>query len=178
MLKGLRRIFRNKHGQATTEVTLMFPIFMIIFFITAKFFALLVIVQKLEIGSVYAARRWQLESHKRPQYQNFDYGALKGNIQAKVSDYIGMNNPVVKNFLGLQSVQVDVTRTAVFNIVTLRVTASASAGRLLCSGSCENWGRACEIGFDYLCGGGDVLEVVKYVPSRDRPIQYNLPGLQ
>jgi hypothetical protein len=46
-----------------TEVVLLFPVFIIILYFTAKIFSLLVLVQKMEVAAYYAARKWQLESH-------------------------------------------------------------------------------------------------------------------
>src|SRR5271156_878348 len=55
-------------GQATTEVVLLMPLFMFFLYAFAKIFAMLLLVQKLEIASYYAARRWQLESHRNATY--------------------------------------------------------------------------------------------------------------
>ncbi len=62
-----------------TEVLLLFPMFMVILFITVKIFALLVLIQKMEIASYYAARRWQLESHLNANYAaSYDNNFFKG----------------------------------------------------------------------------------------------------
>ena len=50
----------GRKGQAMTEVVLLFPIVMFFLFAFAKVFALLILMQKLEIASFNAARRWQL----------------------------------------------------------------------------------------------------------------------
>jgi len=52
---GLRR--SATRGQATTEVVLLLPLFMFFLFAFAKVFAMLVLVQKMEVASYYAARR-------------------------------------------------------------------------------------------------------------------------
>ena len=179
---------RGRRGQAMTEVVLLFPIFLIIVFITAKIFALLVLVQKMEIASFYAARRWQLESHLNPEY---DDGLLQKDIEEKVGDYIGFRNPSVRGFLNLHSMKLEVQRTQVWNVVTLRVTTSPRNIKLLCRYPkqvvCkEPWGRDCMNGYDFMCvepgnhqnAAGKSLEVIKYVPSRDRPIQFELPGVK
>ena len=81
-MTSLRRAFRGRrdeNGQATTEVVLLFPLFMFFLFAFAKLFALLILVQKLEIASFYAARRWQLESHRKMAYTGpEDDGAENG----------------------------------------------------------------------------------------------------
>jgi Flp pilus assembly protein TadG len=79
----------RRKGQAMTEMLLLLPLFMFIVFFTAKIFALLVLVQKLEIASFYAARRWQLESHLSVDYAGSDQGNLKSDIKDKVEEYIG-----------------------------------------------------------------------------------------
>lgn len=166
-----------------TEVVLLFPLFMIIVFITAKIFALLVLVQKMEIASYYAARRWQLESHLNADYAGWDQGTLRTDIEKKAKAYVGFNSPSVSKFLNLRSLNVDVVRTQVWNVVTLTVETNPAGVRILCrypkQAICAYpYGAACMNGYDYLCVGGKKLEVVKYVPSRDRPIQFVLPGLK
>src|SRR5208282_3387986 len=83
---------RNSRGQATTEVVLLLPLFMFFLYAFAKIFAMLLLVQKLEIASYYAARRWQLESHRNFTYaQRMDQpgGPLQSDILAKVNGYLG-----------------------------------------------------------------------------------------
>jgi Flp pilus assembly protein TadG len=179
---------KPRRGQAMTEVVLLFPIFLVVVFITAKIFALLVLVQKLEIASFYAARRWQLESHLNP---DFDDSLLQKDIEEKVSEYIGFSNPAVAKFLNLQKMKMEVQRTQVWNVVTLRVYTVPRNIKLLCRYPkqvvCKTpYGRACMDGYEYMCvdpgdhanSGGKMLEVIKYVPSRDRPIQFELPGVK
>lgn len=172
-----------KKGQAMTEVMLLFPLFMLIFFISVKIFALLVLVQKMEIASYYAARRWQLESHLNANYANdFDINQLKPHIEKKVKAYIGFGSSA-EGFLDLRDFELEIERTQVWNIVTLKVMTNAASGLgLLCKSDkqtvCADYGQACLDGYDYICTGGRTLEVIKYVPNRDRPIQFVLPGLQ
>ncbi|MCX5784361.1 MAG: hypothetical protein NTX59_01600 [Elusimicrobia bacterium] len=169
-----------------TEVVLLFPIFMIIVFITAKIFALLVLVQKMEIGSYYAARRWQLESHLNADYAAWDNGTLKPDIEKKVKTYMGFDDTKrggAYQFLNLRSLNLDVVRTQVWNVVTLTVETNPARVKLLClyqkQAVCAYpYGQACNDGYDYICTGGKKLEVIKYVPNRDRPIQFVLPGLK
>lgn len=152
-----------ERGQATTEVVLLLPLFMFFLFAFSKVFALLILVQKMEIASFYAARRWQLESHRNVQYESvFDSPVLCPDIEKKVREYIGFDDPQTRSFLGLQDATIcPVTRTQVWNVVTLRVTTRPMGIK----------------GLPQLQMPGYKFEVVKYVPNRDRPIAFVLPGL-
>ena len=178
------RHFRTgRKGQAMTEVVLLFPIFLLVVFITVKMFALLVLVQKMEIGSYYAARRWQLESHLNADYAASRDPWLKNDIADKVKGYLGFYTPSTKKFLNLRALKLDVVRTQVWNVVTLTVETDPAGIRMLCKYPQQvvcapPYGAACKNGYSYLCAGGKQLEVIKYVPSRDRPIQFVLPGLK
>lgn len=173
----------GRSGQAMTEVVLLFPVFLVIVFITAKIFALLVLVQKMEIASYYAARRWQLESHLSADHAGWDDGTLKKDIEKAVSGYIGFETPAVSKFLNLKELKIDVVRTQVWNVITITVTTNPAGVKLLCKYPKQAvctfpYGQACLDGHDYLCRGGRQLEVIKYVPNRDRPIAFVLPGLK
>ncbi|HEX4047693.1 MAG TPA: hypothetical protein VH309_07665, partial [Elusimicrobiota bacterium] len=128
---------RDEKGQATTEVVLLLPMFMFFLFAFAKVFALLILVQKLQIASFYAARRWQLQSHRNASCESFDNTVLQPAIQDRVCTYLGyaggcsVPNP---NFLDLgthcvpsstcsNSVApgVSIQRTQVWNVVTTTV---------------------------------------------------------
>lgn len=184
-MSALRRVLRARRGQATTEVVLLFPVFFFFLFAFAKVFALLILVQKLEIASFYAARRWQLESHRNIREEGFDDGQLRPDIEAKVLEYLGYDSKAyllnyspdnqgssnaasasTGGFLGLtktcrsgKRVGVSVQRTQVWNVVT--VTA--------CTSPIES---------PFFTSTGFVFESTKYVPNRDRPIAFVLPGLQ
>ena len=148
-------------GQATTELVLLFPLFMLFLFGFVKVFSLLVLVQKMEIASFYAGRRWNLESHRNVQYEGAD-GVLLRDIESKVEDYLGMNSPAIRTFLDLQEVRLRVQRTQVWSVVTLEVETRPW--------SLPDWTGIQFKGFHW--------EVVKYVPQRDRPIPFVLPGIQ
>lgn len=160
---------RGEKGQATTEVVLLFPMFMFFLFAFAKLFALLILVQKLEIASFYAARRWQLESHRNASYEGFDNGALRMDIEQKSLGYLGYGSSSA-GFLDLtnQCLQtkecsagapgVSVQRTQVWNVVT--VTACTKP-----------------LNMPFYKTRGFVFCSTKYVPNRDRPIAFVLPGL-
>lgn len=178
----------NRKGQAMTEVVLLFPLFMFFLFAFAKIFALLILVQKVEIASTYAARRWQLESHRNAAWEGWDDGTLRQDIQTKVLSYIGygagsvtmnwgasqtsgssMSNQTsqasVSNFLDLtleckngKVPGVAVQRTQVWNVVTVTVCTKP-------------------LSMPFYKTTGFVFESTKYVPNRDRPIAFILPGL-
>jgi hypothetical protein len=160
----------GKKGQATTEVVLLFPVFMFFLFAFAKVFALLILVQKLQIASFYAARRWQLESHRNASYEAFDNGALRSDIEKKTLAYLGYGSSV-GNFLdlgnnchpssgcpGSSSPGVSVQRTQVWNVVTIT--------------ACTN-----PLNMAFYKTKGFTFCDTKYVPNRDRPIAFVLPGL-
>lgn len=174
-----KNIFFEKKGQATTEVVLIVPILLLILFFTAKIFALLVIVQKLEIASYYAARRWQLESHRSLLHQPADTG-LRQDIKRKVEQYMGFGGPFA-NFLQLYASDLTVERTQVWNVVTLSISMRPARIPLLCAYPvntvCSPYGEYCYKGYRYLCTTGAKLEVIKYVPNRDRSLRFALPGL-
>lgn len=159
------RLLRERKGQATTETVLLFPLFMFFLFAFAKVFALLILVQKLEIASFYAARRWQLESHRNAQFEGFDDSALRQDIQQRVLGYLGYETSQAQ-FLDLtqacrggKTPGISVQRTQVWNIVT--VTACTKP-----------------LNMPFYKTTGFVFESTKYVPNRDRPIAFVLPGLQ
>ncbi|MFH1723843.1 MAG: hypothetical protein ABII00_04380 [Elusimicrobiota bacterium] len=132
---------------------------MFFLFAFAKMFATLVLIQKMEVASYYAARRWQLESHRNVQYESFDNDVLCKDIEEKVRDYLGFNVGTTRSFLGLDDARVcPVTRTQVWNVVTLTV-----------------WTQPIKL--PLMQTEGYKFEVVKYVPNRDRPIAFVLPGL-
>jgi hypothetical protein len=178
---------KKRTSVAMTELVLLFPIFLIVLFFTARILALLVLVQKMEISGYYAARRWQLESHLYTGYATgWDETYLKQNIKDRVSEYIGFNSPAVKKFLNLKDggLELEITRTQVWNVVTIRVYTNPAGIKLLCKypkqAVCVEkfQNQYCESGYDYICTSGKALEVIKYVPNRDRPIAFVLPGLQ
>jgi hypothetical protein len=166
----LSRLLRPKRGQAMTEVVLIFPIFMFFLMAMAKVFAMLILVQKVEIASYYAARRWQLESHRNVEYAGQDgdggCGGLCNDIKNQVLKYVGYGTKMEK-FLGLgynckdgKQVGLKIERTQVWNVVTLTVCTDPPQG--------PNW---------MWKNSGFTFEVTKYVPNRDRPIAFVLPGL-
>ena len=63
---------RKRKGQATTEVVLLFPLFVIFAVFIIKIFGLLVLNQKMEIAAFYAARRYQLQGGVPDSMQNWN----------------------------------------------------------------------------------------------------------
>jgi hypothetical protein len=159
---------RRRPGQAMTETVLLFPMLVFFLFAFAKIYALLILVQKIEIASFYAARRWQLESHRNANYLQADgdanggagggCGGLCGDIQTKVKDYLGYGQ-ASGTFLGLgpKAPWIGISRTQVWQIVTLTVYTQP-------------------INLAFFQSKGFTFEVTKYVPNRDRPIAFVLPG--
>ncbi|MBI4055913.1 MAG: hypothetical protein HY402_07280 [Elusimicrobia bacterium] len=115
----------------------------------------------MEISSYYAGRRWNLESHRNVQYEGTDF-ALLVDIEKKVKDYLGFNNSVIKAFLDLSRARLDIQRTQVWSVVTLTVHTRPW--------NIPEWTGLKFAGFKW--------ETVKYVPQRDRPIPFVLPGIQ
>jgi len=172
---------RSERGQATTEVVLLFPVFIMFLLLFAKVFAMLILVQKLEIASFYAGRRWQLESHRNESYvESIDTPQLLPDIASRTCSFLGYSGsggggtctppPTTNNFLDLITQcqpskectanypGVTVQRTQVWNVVT--VTACTKAFTV-----------------PFVKGmkmGGFVFCSTKYVPNRDRPIAFVL----
>ncbi len=176
----INRFSGNKKAQTTVEVVMLLPIFLIFLLFIAKIFALLVLVQKMEIASFYAGRRWQLESHRQVEFvQRWDNTVLKEDIARKVKDYIGFTNPTTKKFLSLNKVELNIERTQLWNVVTLSVATKPPGFGMLCKYDkrkiCKKpYGDKCFKGYNFMCESGAKIEVIKYVPNRDRPIPFVL----
>jgi hypothetical protein len=166
---------RHRRGQATTETMLLFPIFRFFMFAFAKIFALLILVQKMEIASYYGARRWQLESHRNYDYAGFDgnpVGTLQDDIERKIAEYLGYGSSAepayTEKFLGLKYISTNgpsfkCERTQVWNVCTLDVKTDPIVGNV-------GWMAA-------QMQQTMNFSVTKYVPNRDRPIAFVLPGV-
>ncbi|MBI4425494.1 MAG: hypothetical protein HY554_17315 [Elusimicrobia bacterium] len=165
-MRALRRRLGRSRAQATTEVVLLVPLFMLFLFLFAKIFALLVLVQKMEIASYYAARRWQLESHRNVKYEGDDSGFLLANIRENVNKYLGYTDLRTRSYLNLsgETARLTVQRTQVWNIVVLEVNTNALSSPIFKYFSAKNRGAL-------------TFSVTKYVPNRDRPIAFVLPGI-
>ena len=142
-------------------------------------FALLILVQKLQIASFYAARSWQLQSHRNASFEAWDQTNLlagPGGIQNHVCSYLGYADSCgvpTPNFLDLagscspapgsscgnvSTPGVTVQRTQVWNVVTTSVCTKP-------------------VNLVFYKTNGFTFCDTKYVPNRDRPIAFVLPGL-
>ena len=110
----------TRRGQATTEVTLLFPLFVIFIVFIIKVTGLLVLNQKMQIAAVYAARRFQLQSHVTAYYANgWDKRYLMPRIEDKVKEYVGFNNEGMRKFLSLRDIKVKIDPTTTWTKVTI-----------------------------------------------------------
>jgi hypothetical protein len=162
---------RKEEGQATTEVVLLFPLFVFFLIAFAKIFALLILVQKLEIASFYAARRWQLESHRNAQYYGWDQSNLLRSINTNVLAYLGYDTKSVSSFLDLDG-SCRSTTTCPANQPGVTVQ-SAQVWNVVTVTACTK-----PLSLPFYTTPGFVFCSTKYVPNRDRPIAFVLPGLQ
>jgi hypothetical protein len=178
-----KRTLFNVKGQATTEIVLLLPLFLIFILFMIRIFGLLVMMQKLEIAAVYAAKRWQQEAHATPEYAfGWDMNFLKKDIEKRVGDYIGVNNAAVRSSTGLQTFSMEIDRSEDFwdKLVFEAYTRPPKLGVLckydkleICSK--ERIMAACLRGYDYICESGGTLQVTKYVHIRQRPVQFEIP---
>ncbi len=170
---------RTRRGQAITEVVLMLPILFVFMFFIVRIFLLLVLVQKLEIASFYAARRYQLQSHRGARFSD---NGLEKNIEDYVKTYLG-----AKKYPGLGEVSVTFEATQVWRIITITANVRPMEGELqkyLCKRPmnkvCSYYTPStnCERGYEVMCEKkGIPIIVKKYVAPRDRYLEFSLPGL-
>ncbi|MDR0646428.1 MAG: pilus assembly protein [Elusimicrobiota bacterium] len=176
-------ILKSRRAQATVEVTLLLPIFVILGFFVFKVYGLLVVVQKTEIAAYYAGRRWQLESHKSLDHVPWDNNVLRKDIEDKVRDILDFNNPALKKARSLRSVSFNVERGELWNTLTLTVRMYPPRIPFICKYDklkvCDKpYGQDCLKGYNFLCEGGGTISVTKNVVNRDRPNAWLLPGSQ
>ncbi|MBR4355055.1 MAG: pilus assembly protein [Elusimicrobiaceae bacterium] len=172
--------FRSHKGQATTEVVLLFPVFVIFILFIIKIFGLLVLSQKMEIASYYAARRFQLQSHETDYYQRtWDNRFLEKDIQEKVESYLGFNNPGMRKFLSLNEFKMDVQRSGTWTKITLTARTKPPRIRFLCNYNkdqvCDR-DMKCLKGYAFLCETGGEVTEIKYIGKNERPAPYIRPG--
>ena len=170
---------RCRRGQATTEVVLLFPFFVIFILFIIKIFGLLVLSQKMEIAGYYAARRYQLQSHTTDYYhRTWDRRFLMKDIQKKVESYLGFNNPGMKKFLSLNTVKVDINNSGSWTKVIITARTKAPRIRFLCNYKkddvCDRDAK-CLKGYAFLCETGGEVSVIKYVGHNERPAPYARP---
>lgn len=176
------KLFNFKRGQATTEVVLLFPLFLILIIFLSRIFGLLVLVQKMEIAAFYAAKRWSLESHETPEYRyGWDVNFLQKDIEKKVREYLGFDNLAMRNFMGLRDMSVTFKQeNQVWHEVTVNVRTNPTRLGLLCKYNKDkictgNIRTDCLKGYAYICDTGETLQVKKFVPFRSRPIKFHIP---
>ena len=169
---------RKRKGQATTEVVLLFPLFVIFAVFIIKIFGLLVLNQKMEIAAFYAARRYQLQGGVPDSMQNWNRQFFFFFFQKKVEDYLGFNNSGMKTFLSLRRFVLEVETSGTWTLVTLKVYTNPPRIRFLCNYDkfevCKGDNR-CFKGYEYLCDTGGEIEVKKFVGKNDRVMPYVQP---
>jgi hypothetical protein len=180
MMKQLNRLFfRSRRGQATTEVVLLFPFFVVFILFIIKIFGLLVLSQKMEIAGYYAARRYQLQSHVSDYYhRTWDKRFLMKDIQKKVEGYLGFNNPGMKRFLSLDKVKMDINTSGTWVRVVITARTKPPRIRFLCKYNkdqvCDRDDK-CLKGYAFLCETGGEVSVTKYAGHNDRVLPYQRP---
>ena len=174
----MSKSFLNRRGQATTETVLLFPILVIFILFIIKIFGLLVLTQKMEIAGFYAARRYQLQSHTTEYLTRWDRRYLQKDIQKKVEEYIGFNDPGKVRFLSLRKLNLDINASGTWTKVTLTVFTKPPRIKFLCKYDklqlCKN-DQSCLTGFAYLCETGGQIQVIKYVGPNERVLPWKRP---
>lgn len=169
----------NRRGQATTEMVLLFPVLIIFVLFIIKIFGLLVLNQKMQIAGTYAARRYQLQSHVTDYYEKgWDRRFLKKDVQRKVEEIVGFNNPGMRQFLSLNSFKLDVNTDNNWTKITLTANTKAPRIKFLCNYDkdrvCDR-DRYCLKGYSFLCEDGARIQVIKYAGKNERPAPYARP---
>lgn len=174
----MKNIFFSRRGQATTETVLLFPVLVIFILFIIKIFGLLVLTQKMEIAGFYAARRYQLQSHVTDYLTRWDRRYLKKDIQKKVEEYLGFNNPGMVRFLSLRSLKLDINTSGTWTRVTMTVFTAPPRIKFLCNYDklqlCQNE-VTCYKGYEFLCETGGQIQVIKYVGPNERVLPYVRP---
>lgn len=169
----------TKRGQATTEVVLLFPLFVIFILFIIKITGLFVLNQKMNIAAVYAARRFQLQSHITPKYANgWDRTFLIPNIERKVKAYLGFENNGMRKFLNLRDVKLKIDTTTTWTKITLTAHMSPLRIRFLCNYQkdtlCGN-NAHCLRGYVVVCETGGEIKVIRHAGHNERVLPYVRP---
>lgn len=171
-------LFSSRKGQATTETVLLFPVLVIFVLFIIKIFGLLVLSQKMEIAGFYAARRYQLQSHTTDYLQRWDRRFLAKDIQTKVENYLGFDNPGMKRLLSLKDLKLEFNTSGTWTRVVLTVFTAPPRIKFLCDydklSLCKD-DMMCLKGFAFLCETGGQLQVIKYVGPNERVLPYVRP---
>ena len=171
-------LFSSRKGQATTETVLLFPVLVIFVLFIIKIFGLLVLSQKMEIAGFYAARRYQLQSHTTDYLQRWDRRFLAKDIQTKVENYLGFDNPGMKRLLSLKDLKLEFNTSGTWTRVVLTVFTAPPRIKFLCDydklSLCKD-DMMCLKGFAFLCETGGQLQVIKYIGPNERVLPYVRP---
>ena len=174
----MKKLFHSHRGQATTEMVLLFPVMVVFILFIIKIFGLLVLTQKMEIAGFYAARRYQLQSHTSDYLSRWDRRFLEKDIQKKVEEYIGFNNPGMVRFLSLRSLNLTIDNSGTWTKVTMTVFTRPPRIKFLCKYDklplCKN-DMNCLKGYEFLCETGGKIKIVKYVGPNERVLPYVRP---
>ncbi|MBO4674527.1 MAG: pilus assembly protein [Elusimicrobiaceae bacterium] len=171
--------FQSTRGQATTEVVLLFPLFVIFALFLIKLTGLLVLNQKMQIAAVYAARRFQLQSHETAFYANgWDKRYLMPRIEEKVKEYVGFNNEGMRKFLSLRDLKVKIDPSTTWTKVTIIAYMKPMRIRFLCNYNKDTLCQGdthCLHGYTVICETGGEIKVYKHAGHNERPNPYERP---
>ncbi len=178
-MKKMFPFIRCRKGQTTTEVVLLFPVFLIFILFIIKVFGLLVLSQKMEIAGYYAARRFQLQSHETEYFkQTWDKRFLEKDIQKKIENYLGFDNPGMRKFLSLNKLKLQINRSGTWTKLVLTAYTNPPRIRFLCN---YNKDHVCDVdakclkGYAFLCETGGEVSVIKYVGHNERVLPFVRP---
>lgn len=181
-MKKILNLTHDCRGQSTTEMVLLFPVLIVFVLFVIKITGLLVLNQKMQMAGTYVARRFQLQSHVTEYYEKgWDRRYLKKDIQKKVEEIVGMNNPGTRQFLSLNTLRVDIDTNNNWTKITLTANTKAPRIAFLCKYDknkvCDR-DRYCFKGYNFLCEEGAKIQVIKYAGPNERPAPYMRPENQ
>lgn len=140
-------------------MVLLVPLFLIFAIGITKIFALSVMIQKMELAMYYAGRRWMLESHKNAAFNQWDMTTLRKDIENYIAFYMGIGDEFKEKILGIrrEDIRLNIEPTIIYAVLTLRVRAKGL--------------------IPFMPEKELEWEIIKYVPTRDRPIRWNIPSV-
>ena len=135
----------------------------------------------MEVAGFYAARRYQLQSHTTHYLTRWDRRYLQKDIEKKVKDYLGFNNPGMVRFLSLRNLKLDINTSGTWTKVTMTVFTAPPRIKFLCKYDklqlCQNE-LSCLKGYEFLCETGGQIQVIKYVGPNERVLPFVRPENQ
>ncbi len=160
-------------------MVLLFPVLVVFLLFIIKIAGLLVLNQKMQIAGTYAARRFQLQSHVTEYYEKgWDKRFLKKDIQRKVENIIGVDDPGARRFLSIDSFHMDIDTNNNWTKITLTANTKAPRIAFLCrydkNKVCDR-DQYCFKGYRFLCEEGLKIQVIKYAGPNERPAPYARP---